>query len=681
MGMVRLWRAVVAALLGALAGLALMGASSAGAAEPRFVPCEGVEGARCATLPVPVDRSGAVPGRVGLRVARVAPKGPRQGVVVAISGGPGQSAVADTDLFAETLGPVLGRRELVLFDQRGTGRSGALRCRALGRLETAATAKDLDRLVRACAGQLGPRRDFYTTTESVEDLEAVRALVGAERISLYSVSYGTKLALAYAARYPERVERVVVDSVVLPEGVDPFGRSTFAAIPTALGDLCARGRCRGITADAARDAARLAGRLRRAPQRAPVVGPDGRVRRTRLGQEDLFGVLLSGDLDPLVRARTPAAVRAALAGDLPPLMRLVASSAEQDDGGVNDALFLATVCGEDPVPWDPAATPADRRRQTAAVVGGLPAGAFGAFGPPAARLVAPQLDFCAGWPAAAPHAPLAPLVPPPVPLLALAGAGDLRTPVADAQALAARYPGSSVVAVPGSGHGVLLNDLSGCVRRALSRFFAGRPVRGCPGGEPLLLPEVRPPSRLRDVPPARGVSGQRGQVLGAVGLTLEDVVLSLAVRFLNDETGRIRGTGLRAGRFAMGPRGLRLTSVVHVPGVSVSGALDGPLRISAAGMSGTLRLTDEGRLSGTLGGRPVAARDVNIASLLLIARDARDPGSALARPRPRVGGAGLDDVKVLVEAHDREDPPDGARSDHHLEEIPAGLLRALVGAP
>ena len=109
--------------------------------------------------------------------------------------------------------------------------------------------------------------------DSIEDLEAVRKLVGAERISLYGVSYGTKLAVAYADRYPDRVERAVADSLVLPEGIDLFARATFTAVPGALADLCADGRCRGITADPAADLTRLADRLRRGPCAARWCGP------------------------------------------------------------------------------------------------------------------------------------------------------------------------------------------------------------------------------------------------------------------------------------------------------------------------------------------------------------------------------------------------------------------------
>ena len=87
---------------------------------------------------------------------------------------------------------------VVGFDQRGTGGSGLLRCRALEhdpRLRSV-------RAGEACARRLGEKRRLYTTPDSVEDLEAIRAELGVERLTLFGISYGTELALAYARAHP-----------------------------------------------------------------------------------------------------------------------------------------------------------------------------------------------------------------------------------------------------------------------------------------------------------------------------------------------------------------------------------------------------------------------------------------------------------------------------------------------
>ena len=113
----------------------------------------------------------------------------------------------------------------------------------------------------ACAQTLGPQRAFYTTRDSVEDIEAVRQAIGVEKIALFGVSYGTKVALAYAARYPQRIERLVLDSVVEPTGPGAFSQESIAAIPRVLRTLCAKD-CTDITPDPVADVAALVQRMR-----------------------------------------------------------------------------------------------------------------------------------------------------------------------------------------------------------------------------------------------------------------------------------------------------------------------------------------------------------------------------------------------------------------------------------
>src|SRR4051794_37167123 len=109
-------RVLVAAL--AAAGL-LAGAPSAGAAL-RWRPCAGPQSFECAVLHVPLDHSGRVRGTTPLHVARTRGTSRRR-VLVALSGGPGQGAVAGADSPAEALHSALSRYAIVTLDQRGTG--------------------------------------------------------------------------------------------------------------------------------------------------------------------------------------------------------------------------------------------------------------------------------------------------------------------------------------------------------------------------------------------------------------------------------------------------------------------------------------------------------------------------------------------------------------------------------
>ena len=136
------------------------------------------------------------------------------------------------------LNPLYRDRDLVIYDQRGSGRSGLLRCKALER-SNLLHAGDA---AAACARRLGPRRAFYTSRDTADDIDALREQLGAEQVALYGTSYGTKVALVYALRYPARVDRLVLDSVAEVDGPDPFylrhvrGRAARAAcaLPRAL---------------------------------------------------------------------------------------------------------------------------------------------------------------------------------------------------------------------------------------------------------------------------------------------------------------------------------------------------------------------------------------------------------------------------------------------------------------
>src|SRR6185436_608552 len=116
-------RRVLPALLAAVA-IAALPATPASALTTHRCRGAGTTGFRCATLTVPLDRTGAVPGSVALSVAVEEARKDASGYLVALSGGPGQPAVPFASSFRASLGPALAHRRLVVFDQRGTGGSG-----------------------------------------------------------------------------------------------------------------------------------------------------------------------------------------------------------------------------------------------------------------------------------------------------------------------------------------------------------------------------------------------------------------------------------------------------------------------------------------------------------------------------------------------------------------------------
>ena len=136
--------------------------------------------------------------------------------MLSIEGGPGFSTTADRAARLQLWRPVSARRDLLLVDLRGTGRSGALNCPAFRR-------HILPYIARAgrCAAQLGPSRDDYDTSQSVQDLAAVLNAIGAGKVDLYGDSYGSYAAQAFAIRYPHRLRSLVLDGTYQLPGSDP----------------------------------------------------------------------------------------------------------------------------------------------------------------------------------------------------------------------------------------------------------------------------------------------------------------------------------------------------------------------------------------------------------------------------------------------------------------------------
>ncbi len=593
------------AVLAACAIALLALAPAAGAAIP-FSPCAEQQGYECGALAVPLDPAGSRPDTLTLSVRRVRASQPASTALVPLAGGPGQAVLPLAAEFAEVLGPGLAARDYLVFDQRGTGASSPLRCSARGRTTVEASA--------SCATQIGSRRAFFTTRESVADIEAVRREAGYEKLVLYGVSYGTKVALAYASAYPDRVEALILDSVVTPDGPDPFRRSTQAAASRALTEVCAGGACRGITPGAGRDLRVLAGRLRRRSLRGRVVDDRGVRRAATLSETGLFGILVAGDLNPTLRAELPGALRAVLRGDRVPILRLSVRSSGLINGAQSSVsqfgLFITTSCEEMPFAWTRGASVAQRLREIVRAAQAIPSSRRGPFGPEVA-FAGGVIPMCIGWPVAS-AAPPAPAPPPALPTLILEGRADMRTPLEDAQRLAAEIPGAQLVDVAHVGHSVLGSDLSPCAREAVARFFAGQPTGPCAANANFFSPTPRPPPSLSAVRPVAGQRGRIGRTLSAVRATIVDARRQVIGETLAQGRRPARVGGLRSGRATVSGATVTLRSYEYVPGVVVSGAIGsggaGTVRVRGRSAArGTLRIAANGSVTGTLAGRRVVS--------------------------------------------------------------------------
>jgi pimeloyl-ACP methyl ester carboxylesterase len=582
----RICRAVLPAAL--VAGVLALTPAVASAACPAV--------AQCATLTVPLDHSGAAPGTLSLAYAKVPATGTRTGTLVFLAGGPGQSAIPLTRDVATVLKPLRSSFDIVALDQRGTGDSGAVAC-------DVGSVGD----VAPCAAKLGDKRAFWSTPETAKDLEDLRRALGVDKLTLFGVSYGTKVAAEYARRYPASTAALVLDSPVPVDGLDGYDQLRTLGTPRVLKEVCFPGPCDATVRDP--DAALTAAvqRLRRGSIRGPRVAPDGRVTTARVSEGALYNALSQSDVLPPLRAGLPAAIASLAKGDAAPFLHLGALLTAETGGeqGVNSARLLATSCIEGRLPWAPDSPIASREGAVEAFLSGH-ADAFGPFSS-GTVLSASLVGLCENWPPT-PRPEAVSYLGPDVPVLVVSGRADLRTPLEDARRTALQYPDARVLAVPGAGHSVVSSDLSGCAARGMIAFLRGQEVAACSRTSPaaafqnLSLPYT--PASIASLRPT-GASGLAGRTFSAVSLTLAGVGYDAAFA-----TSRAR-PGLRAGYVTSTRTQLTLHGVEWIRGVRVSGTVSsrgaGTLTVSGpAAAAGTVRFTRTSA-TGTLGGQRVSA--------------------------------------------------------------------------
>ena len=190
----------------------------------------------CTTLSVPVDYAKPGGRRISLALDMIpatAPRSQQQGVLLVNPGGPGGSGLALAAEVAQGLSPsVAAQYDIVGFDPRGVGSSvPALSCdpgffdgpRPNYIPANPAAEQVLINRAKTYAADCGKRFGWLlphmTTPDTARDMDAIRAAFGVSKINYYAFSYGTYLGQVYATLFPDRVRRMVLDSVVDPAGV------------------------------------------------------------------------------------------------------------------------------------------------------------------------------------------------------------------------------------------------------------------------------------------------------------------------------------------------------------------------------------------------------------------------------------------------------------------------------
>jgi hypothetical protein len=296
---------------------------------------------------------------------------------------------------------------------------------------------------------------------------------------------------------------MILDSSVTATGIDPFGMSSVRALPRVLNQMCRGGGCQGISADPAADLATLVQKLESGPMRAskPVTLMGCRIRPA-ITRSRVYSMLQQVDEDPELLAQFPVALAQAAQGRPYQLSILEASQSDYltycafakiirklipQPKGIKEDLDLlmksfsvgdqaARLCEESPLPWPRETVPSQRQSMAERALAGFSDSAFSPLDR-ATVLASSLVPMCKFWVAANPDAPVPATTLPPVPTLIVSGLDDLRTPVEDAEALAATSPYARLLEVPDEGHSVI--DSSGCARRALAHFLVDEPISDC----------------------------------------------------------------------------------------------------------------------------------------------------------------------------------------------------------
>lgn len=389
--------------------------------------------------------------------------------IVFLMGGPGIPAtvMAPIPPYWQLFDTLRASGDVILIDQRGLGLSSPrVDCPPLpAPLDTAlftsraALVAAYRKVVANCAEHwrakgVDPRA--FSDVAIADDVDDIRQALGVPRVSLLGFSYGTRLAMAFARRYPERLERVVLQG---PTDADleyhePLTRDSLLAKLTRL-----------AAADSVAGAfsQNLLERMRALFDRADSQPIAVKIRRAKgdsvvipVGGDGLRG-LVEGHLTD---SRLPAFIATTERGELAILTRWVEGMYTDFGGGAGTLMARAIHCSSRPS--------AARKAMVDASV------ARSKFGP-AFDNFASDPAFCDALggepPAPQQHAP-AQLT---APALFITGELDDRTPIGNDAVLANEFAQSIRLTMANGGHELLPYT---SVREVVAEFFAGRDVQG-----------------------------------------------------------------------------------------------------------------------------------------------------------------------------------------------------------
>jgi len=447
-------------------------AASGRAARParpweRLAPChlEGIrEELRCGTYQVWEDREARRGRRIALNVVVLPALGPHPAddAIVYFAGGPGSAATREGRFLAEDKA-LRRRRDVLLVDQRGTGKSNSLDCDFYGPDSHAKggdpklLAGDLfpPAAVRQCRDRLSRTADLrlYTTALGMDDVDEVRAWLGYPQVDLVGISYGTQAAQVYLRRHPGVVRSVMLEGVAPVDELIPLHHAYAGkrAIDLLFAECAADAACHAAFPRLAQELQAVMERIDRGVKvRLPDARAGGTVEVVPSRGLIAEGLRFLGYGN--AARKLPLVVHQAFAGDMAQLVTVAVDRRSELDRILSMGMNFSVTCAED-LPFIDAATAA---RATAGTL-------LGDY------RIREQKRVCAHWPRGSIPADAHRLVHSTVPVLLLSGERDPVTPPEFGERVARELPNSLHVVVPHSGHGSDAPCLEGIYRRFVDR--------------------------------------------------------------------------------------------------------------------------------------------------------------------------------------------------------------------